>query len=102
MSDQLAQQAVDFLADHADVWQVMKHERPFFIKGGEAGDYEGPFLYRGDRLLPISERAAWALLRVGNAYVDKEGNETPVHFPTYSAGVSLERIKSMSNFAQYA
>ena len=87
MEAQIEANAIAFLAK-GDYWQPIGREVPVFVNG------EGPFLFRADRLMPISYRAAWALLRLGNTLPDGQ----PVSFPTYSSGwVTDEGVKSVSN-----
>ena len=87
MQSEIKNKALAILTSR-DYWQPIMRETPVFVNG------EGPFLIRGERLMPISYRAAWALLR--SDLTTDDGR--PVKLMTYSSGlITDETIKMQAN-----
>lgn len=84
----------------SDFWRSLSRELPTYLHDRRTGEWTGPFLFREcpRRLAPISESAAWAMLRLGGYVLKADGTQEPVYFPTYSeAKPSTELIRSISN-----
>ncbi len=68
-------------------------ETPLFVKVG--GKQHGPFLYRGNRLMPITMRAAYALLIKG--WQESFGDYAPMRTFSQQGGVTVEVVYGMSD-----